>query len=176
MLLKILKNLQCTGLPATITFFFLAPNVNNIQVKKLYPSQIILILILQSSTGQESKERPRPQGFGDQVLVLCSEKEFKDLTNSELESTSLLKYTIKRKVQQFKKSLPQAVQIMGFYFLRGGGFSRLSSLPPYLGLFSMPPGGKEEAQGHLSFLLALACFSCWGLTLEIKTGRGLSKG
>ena len=44
-------------------------------------------------------------------------------------------------------------------------------------LACFPCHQKERRwQGHLSCLLALGCFLCWSLTLEIKTGRGPSKG
>lgn len=37
------------------------------------------------------------------------------------------------------------------------------------------PGGKRMSQGHLACLPELACFSCWSLTLGVKTARGLNK-
>lgn len=79
------------------------------------------------------------------------------------------KYTLKKKAQAAQwESLPQ--EGASVFLLVGVPHCDPACLLGF-GLFPTPPGGKETAPGHLFCLLAWACFSCWGLTLEIKTRK-----
>lgn len=87
------------------------------------------------------------------------------------------KYTLKRKVWAAHREIcPKRSALWTFVFL-GMGCPKAIQLASGLDLFLMPPGGDKVAQGHLSCLLALAYFLGWSLlTLEMETGRRLSKG
>lgn len=132
-------------------------------------------MMLESLTGWESKGGPRP---GDQVLVLCCEIEFRTLQTTSRKVRVLLKweYTLKRGVRNSEGACPELCKLWAFVFLEVETVSRLSSLSPSLDFFPLSSEWEEAAQSHLSCLLALACFKCWGLTLKVKTWIGLSKG
>lgn len=53
---------------------------------------------------------------------------------------------------------------MVFCFLGVGECPKVNKSAPGLGLFPMPPGGEEKAQGRLLCLLPLTYSSCWSLT------------
>lgn len=107
--------------------------------------------MLESSSGQECKEGPRPGALVTRFLSYATRKNLRAQTKQE--------------------SVRACPALSGLVFLVVEGVPKLFSLPPGLGLFPMPPGREEAAQGPLSCLLALDCFSCWGFRLEITMER-----
>lgn len=93
-------------------------------MSKLFPKPNFLTDYMSSDSRELNGARIQggtlTQSSGDQFLVLCPEKGFKDTTNSKQESASLIKvkvYTLREKYRQIQSVLPELSGLWAFVFL-----------------------------------------------------------